>query len=161
MENTPQPTDQQEHLLDDFDVTLVRADGGKRLANYIVDLISFYLFIILLLRFLVLAFGPLQLDFDGLTLRFLSVVLYIFFYGAFESITGGKTPGKYLTGTRAVKPDGTRITWDVAFTRSLSRIVPFEPFSALGSPAYPWHDRWAKTYVIDERRSRLPQRRGE
>jgi RDD family len=71
----------------------------------------------------------------GLTLRFLSVVLYIFFYGAFESITGGKTPGKYLTGTRAVKPDGTRITWDVAFTRSLSRIVPFEPFSALGSPA--------------------------
>jgi uncharacterized RDD family membrane protein YckC len=161
MENTPQPPDQQEHILDDFDVTLAQADSGKRLVNYIVDLISFYLFLILLVRFLVLAFGPLQLDLDGLTLRFLSLVLYVFFYGAFESITGGKTPGKYLTGTRAVNSNGTRITWDVAVTRSLSRVVPFEPLSAFGSPTYPWHDRWAKTYVVDERRSRLPQRRAE
>ncbi|HEX9513187.1 MAG TPA: hypothetical protein VF939_22005 [Puia sp.] len=33
--------------------------------------------------------------------------------------------------------------------------VPFEVFSALGSPCHPWHDRWTDTLVIDERLSQL------
>jgi hypothetical protein len=36
------------------------------------------------------------------------------------------------------------------------RLVPFEQFSALGSPSYPWHDRWTKTIVIDEKLTTLP-----
>ena len=61
-----------------------------------------------------------------------------------------------MNGTRAVNEDGTRITFKTALLRSLSRLVPFEAFSALGAnPPYPWHDRWTGTYVIDETQSRL------
>jgi hypothetical protein len=32
-------------------------------------------------------------------------------------------------------------------------MVPFEAFSALGTPSYPWHDKWTRTVVIDEKAS--------
>ena len=44
----------------------------------------------------------------------------------------------------------------IAFLRSLCRLVPFEPFSALKKPSYPWHDRWTRTLVIVEKLSNLP-----
>ncbi len=58
-----------------------------------------------------------------------SVMFDVLLLAAFESFTGGKTPGKYITGTRAINDDGTRISFKTALLRSLSRIVPFEVFS--------------------------------
>jgi uncharacterized RDD family membrane protein YckC len=82
---------------------------------------------------------------------------YILFRAAFEGFTGGKTIAKFINGTRAVNEDGSRINFKTALLRSLSKAVPFEAFSALGaSPPYPWHDKWTKTYVVDEKQSRLP-----
>jgi uncharacterized RDD family membrane protein YckC len=75
---------------------------------------------------------------------------------AVEYFTHGKTLGKLFTRTRAVNDDGTRLTPKTAFLRSICRIIPFEAFSALGSPCYPWHDKLSKTYVIDDRTSSLP-----
>jgi len=63
-----------------------------------------------------------------------------------EGATGGKSIGKIITRSKAVKEDGTSITWNDALLRSLSRIVPFEPFSAFGGQ--PWHDRWTNTKVV-------------
>jgi uncharacterized RDD family membrane protein YckC len=62
---------------------------------------------------------------------------------------GGRTLGKLITGSKAVREDGTSLTWKDACLRSLSRMVPFEPFSALGGA--PWHDRWTKTTVVRTR----------
>ncbi len=73
-----------------------------------------------------------------------------------EAAFKGKSLGKLITGTRAVNEDGTNVTVKAAFFRGLSRAVPFNAFSALGNPTYPWHDKWTKTYVIDERESNRP-----
>jgi uncharacterized RDD family membrane protein YckC len=67
-----------------------------------------------------------------------------------EGSAKGKTLGKLITGTRALKMDGGNLTWKVAFMRSLCRIVPFEAFSAFGGN--PWHDRWTDTIVVKERK---------
>jgi uncharacterized RDD family membrane protein YckC len=159
---TPPHQTEGEHLLDDIGYTLYQAASGKRLANYLIDYAIFYL----TYRFLL--FNP------AVSLLILvrqyshsSAAVYIGAYllayiwsfalkAAFETFTGGKTIAKFITRTRAVNEDGSRITAKTAVLRSLSRWVPFEVFSALGSPCYPWHDRWTKTYVVDERISSLP-----
>ncbi|WP_431211724.1 RDD family protein [Puia sp. P3] len=77
--------------------------------------------------------------------------------GLIEGLTRGKSLGHLLTGTRTVNGDGTRISFKTAILRGLTRAVPFEVFSALGSAAYPRHDRWTRTIVVDERVSSLPE----
>ena len=67
----------------------------------------------------------------------------------FEKLFKGYTVGKLITGTRAIREDGKELTFKNAILRSLSRMVPFEPFSAFGGS--PWHDRWTKTRVIKSR----------
>jgi uncharacterized RDD family membrane protein YckC len=162
MENTLQGTPYQEHLLDDFDYTLVLAPSGKRFANYIVDVIVFYIawkvfFYCLGLKIAMTMIGP---D-DGKAAIYLKVFLIAFVFelglmSAIEFFGGGRSIGKLLTRTRAVNDDGTPITFKTALLRRLTRMVPFEAFSALGSQAIPWHDRWTNTCVIQERDSTLP-----
>jgi uncharacterized RDD family membrane protein YckC len=153
----------QQHLFADPEYQIVQASGGKRFANYLIDLIVFYL-----LAFMTgIVIGMLSPDtinsideenteFNIVTnLAFISIfVLYMF---GTEAIFKGKTLGKLITGTRAVNEDGSNISIKTALLRGLSRVVPFEAFSALGSPSHPWHDKWTNTYVIDERKSNRPE----
>ncbi len=81
--------------------------------------------------------------------RIITLLLYGLFMGTIEAITKGRSLGKLITKTKAVNEDGTSISVSTAFTRGLSRAVPFNSFSALGNPPHPWHDKWTKTYVID------------
>lgn len=74
---------------------------------------------------------------------------YLIYYTFCERLFKGVTIGKLLTGTRAIRNDGTDLTFRDAILRSLSRIVPFEVFSGLGQ--VPWHDSWTKTTVIKAR----------
>jgi len=163
MENTYTPAAPEEDMLDPADVVqLVQASTGKRLFNYIVDsVISYAIFRLVIFQLLVsllTAIYPYVNSKAGIyTISYLLVIsFYILFRTALEGFTGGKTIAKLMNGTRAVNEDGTRITFKTALLRSLSWSVPFEAFSALGSnPPHPWHDRWTKTYVIDERQSSL------
>ena len=84
------------------------------------------------------------------------VLFFVLVQSTLETLCHGKTLGKWMTGTRAVKQDGTPVDGQTAFLRGFYRLIPFEAFSALGAPSFPWHDRWTKTYVIDERESSLP-----
>ena len=74
---------------------------------------------------------------------------YLVYYTFCEKLFKGYTLGKLLTGTKAIRNDGGELTFKDAILRSLSRIVPFEVFSALGIK--PWHDRWTDTRVIKSR----------
>lgn len=74
---------------------------------------------------------------------------YLFYYTICEKAFNGYTLGKLITGTKAIRIDGEPLTLKDAFLRSLSRIVPFEVFSALGNR--PWHDSWTKTTVVKTR----------
>lgn len=56
--------------------------------------------------------------------------------------------GKMVSQSVVVDEYGNKPTaWQV-FLRSISRAVPFEQFSCLGTPSRGWHDKWASTYVI-------------
>ncbi|GAB4093898.1 RDD family protein [Flaviaesturariibacter terrae] len=155
----PMHTTEEQDLFTDMQPELVQADSGKRLLNLIIDRVAFYgfLFVVGMVLGLITprAVGFFQSIADNpIVDALLTMLLYALYMGAQEALFKGKTLGKLITGTRAVYQDGGSINASTAFTRGLSRIVPFEPFSALGSPTYPWHDKWTDTFVIDEKKSR-------
>lgn len=149
---------ESQNLLVDFEDTYTRASHGKRFANYIIDIIAFYILISLVAVFWVMVSPETFEDIMGNELnlfvdQLISLTLYASFMFAQESIFKGRSIGKFITGTRAVAQEGTPITQRQAMLRALSRAVPFSAFSALGSPCNPWQDKWTDTMVIDIRRS--------
>ena len=146
---------EQESFLSELEFIPVRASTGKRFLNYLIDLIGFYfLFIVFGVAAEISSPGTLAaVNGNDIGINLLMRIVYLAIFGlyifAMEAIFKGRTIGKFITGTKAVNEDGTNISIETAFHRGMSRAVPFEPFSAFGSPSYPWHDRWTKTYVID------------
>jgi len=149
----------QQHLFADPAYQCVQASGGKRFANYLIDLIVFFI-IVFIAAFVVGMLNPQTINsiaeentgIDIIENLVYTAIFTLYLFGT-EAIFKGKTVGKLITGTRAVNEDGSNITAKTALLRSLSRIVPFEVLSALGSPSYPWHDKWSKTYVVNYVRS--------
>ncbi len=80
---------------------------------------------------------------------FLSLAINLVYYTCSEKLFKGFTLGKLITGTQAIRTDGLPLTWRNALLRTLTRWVPFEPFSAISNS--PWHDRWTSTQVIKKR----------
>ena len=151
-----------QHLFPEAEYHLVHASSGKRFANYIIDLVAFYalLFVsgIVIAILNPSAINSISEESTDLNLweNLLIIFIFVLYIFAIEAIFKGKTLGKLITGTRAVNEDGSNISIKAAFLRGLCRAVPFEAFSALGTPAYPWHDKWSKSYVIDEKESNRP-----
>ena len=162
MEETYAHPESDENILDNVYYTFTQASSGKRFANYLIDRIAVYLvWNYLLLKLMMPVLRLVYRTTQSMELLYacsyaFTIAFFVFILAVVESFTGGKTLGKLITGTRAVTQDGGRITAKNAILRALSRLVPFEPFSALGTPCFPWHDRWTKTYVIDEKLTTLP-----
>ena len=147
------------------------ASAGKRFANYLIDIIIFSIILVFLIMFLGPVFPSIARLPDMQQASFLDQLMMKFVYGLYisimETLLKGKTIGKYITETRAVDEEGYPVNNQTAFARGLIRIIPFEEISALTlafaplsllSP-YPWHDRWSKSIVIDERKSTLPAKK--
>jgi len=135
------------------------ASTGQRFANYLIDIIIFYVVLFAIGTAIGLGYVASETTLDsrgtsltgsGFTDYVLIYAIYIFCYTLFEGASKGRTVGKWITGTKAVAENGADINWGDAFKRSLSRIVPFEPLSAFGG--HPWHDRWTHTKVIKVRK---------
>jgi uncharacterized RDD family membrane protein YckC len=153
----------EQHLFADNEYQLVQASGGKRFANYIIDLIVFYALLfgsgVIIGLLNPAAFDSIPEDDNfgyNLLDRLLGLILYGLYMFIVEALFKGKSLGKIITGTRAVNEDGSNISAKTALLRGLSRAVPFNAFSALGTPSYPWHDKWSNSYVIDEKESNRP-----
>ena len=150
---------EQQSYLSDIEFNPVFASPGQRFLNYLIDVIIFYVIIVVFLAGLFYSSGETYKSIStpsrSLLERLVYVILFVIFYTLCEIIFNGRTIGKFITGTKAVNEDGTEIESKTIFLRSLSRIVPFEPFSALGNPSRPWHDKWTRTYVIDIRKTAL------
>ena len=141
----------------------VNAPIGARFLNFLIDnlLMRFVLtYATSYLIGIILAFAaPDFIDkltysegFNGTLILFALIVgylNYILYYTICETAFKGYTLGKLITGTRAIREDGQPLTFRDALLRSLSRLVPFEPLSALWGN--PWHDTWTKTRVIKSR----------
>lgn len=132
------------------------ASKNKRLANFIIDyIIRIILMVVLglIVGFCAFFAGNDEIinDLDNmnrmgeLLLDFLFLLIY---YVVFESING-RTIGKYITNTKVLMIDGSKAESEKILWRTLSRIVPFEFLSFLGSDDKGWHDRWTDTVVVD------------
>jgi uncharacterized RDD family membrane protein YckC len=145
------------NLLSDFNSSLVQASTGKRFANYLIDALTFYIVLVCIFFIWAVTATESFREFqyyvrdNTITIRLVSYLTYGFYMFLVEGIFKGRSLGKLITGTRAVNEDGTRIGVKQALLRSLSRLVPFEAFSALGNPSFPWHDSWTHTMVVNER----------
>jgi uncharacterized RDD family membrane protein YckC len=156
----------QKDLLVDNELYLEQASSSKRFANYIIDVIVFYV-IAIVIGILIALSSPETIEsldtespMGSLTDRLISLVFFGIYGGIMEGLLKGRSIGKFITRTRAVNQDGTTISFGTAFIRGFSRAVPFNAFSALGTPCFPWHDRWSNTYVIDIKTSTLPDNIG-
>lgn len=154
-----------QHLLGDIEqeTYLEPASKGARLLNYIIDIIAFYAITFVIsfvwgLSMLSSNTQPIEETADynqhegttQLILLFSFLLIILAYYTLMEGFTKGRTIGKFFTGTQAVHIDGSNISFKQAFLRSISRFVPFEPFSAFGYA--PWHDSWTDTIVIKKKK---------
>ncbi|GGE57199.1 putative RDD family membrane protein YckC [Pedobacter psychrotolerans] len=140
---------------EEVDFEYCRATSGLRLTNYIIDMIFFYM-IMFGLGFVIGILSPSLLNvFDGLMGRLISLILYGISMSIIEGISNGKSIGKLITGTKAINLDGTDMNFGQAFTRNIIRAIPFNAFSAFGTPCNPWHDRLSNTIVVEEKKVAL------
>lgn len=148
-------------LLQEYEneIHLVPVSAGIRFANYLIDVIVFYILMIGFGAAWGLSLASRATDAYEVqeTVNNSTVFLYMVsfftllaYYLIFEGATKGRTLGKLITGTVAVKDDGSAITFKDALLRTLCRLIPFEPFSAFGGR--PWHDSITHTMVIKKPR---------
>ena len=158
----------QPNLLNEDEIyrsALMPTSKGKRFANYIIDWISFYIFIF----GSVIIIGGIMAIFDAesslsffqkfdnippILDKIVTLFLYGFYMSMVEILFQGKSFGKFITKTRAVSWDGSKPTINQFVTRGFSRAVPFDGFSFLGDNSNGWHDKWSDTMVVDS--SSLP-----
>jgi uncharacterized RDD family membrane protein YckC len=143
------PTTNEPNLLVDLEqeLNLEPASMGQRFANFIVDYIVaiiIYVGITIMMLFFSASDGS-ELEEEGFGSIFISLFSFVAVYTLTEFLGKGKTLGKLITRTRAVRNDGGLLTFKDALLRSLIRLVPFEVFSGFGT--YTWHDQWTNTMV--------------
>jgi|RhiMethySRZTD1v2_1073278.scaffolds.fasta_scaffold73036_3 uncharacterized RDD family membrane protein YckC len=125
----------------------VEASKGLRLANLALDYVGFMLLSLVL--GVVLALAGLEDVLEGANDTLVGVFVIAGYYLGFEGLFG-RTPGKFVTGTKVVDVNGGPPRFTQILGRTFSRLVPFEAFSFLGSDTG-WHDRWSDTRVVRTR----------
>lgn len=145
--------EQETNVLHEFNEPAFEyASVGQRIANYLIDLVAFYLLVSLAGIFIGLYYvstgETLNQESGGFVAvtYLVSFALFFIYYTLFEG-SKGKTLGKLITKTKVVQEDGEPMTYGKAFLRTLSRLVPFEAFSVFFGIKM-WHDSWTKTMVV-------------
>lgn len=136
-------------------IALNKASTGKRFANFIID-VAFYVILSYIVGIIIgviwVFTSPSTLyeleNIHPLWERLFGLIIIVIYYTTFEALTG-RTLGKYITKTIVVTEDGRKPDFNTILKRSLSRCIPFEPLSFLGSEAKGWHDKITKTTVIN------------
>lgn len=130
------------------------ANAERRLANLVIDQVAasacgFLVFIIAAFVFgIFLGLGGAD-DAESTLVSIAMILMFpgsMLYYIVAEALFKGQTLGKLITGTRAVRLDGSPVTWKDALLRTLCRMVPFEVFSGLDTIT--WHDKWTGTRVV-------------
>lgn len=131
------------------------ASQGKRFANYILDIIFFYIFsfvvgVLLAVISTITSTSLLSfLDEDNKLKNYaFGFVIMMTYFLIFEGITG-RSLAKYITKTKVVDERGQKPDFGTIFIRTLCRFIPFEVFSFLSSDATGWHDTISKTRVVE------------
>jgi len=134
-----------------------QAEKILRFVNAIIDYFISYLVIIFLFSAIIIAYTFLSgTDYDAnadaiaemprLLDRIITGIFYASLMFLVEFATGGRSLGKFITGTMVVKEDGSLPSSQDLLKRNFSRIVPFDTLSFLGTRG--WHDSWSDTKVV-------------
>ena len=130
------------------------ASKGQRLLNFVIDLFIIYVIEISIGTTIILIGDLTKSDTATNWVSSLSVVesfffglVILFFYYLITEMYFSRTFGKYFTKTMVVKHEGSRPNMKSIIVRTLSRLIPFEPFSFLTSKRG-WHDILSVTYVV-------------
>jgi len=144
---------EQTNLLNEFsEPTFEYASAGQRFVNYLIDLIIFYVLMFIVGIFIGIAAVAGVASTESVAITILTYVFAIAFYLLYYTLlegSKGKTLGKLVSKTKVITEDGTPMTYNKAFFRSLSRLVPFEPLSVFFGLKM-WHDQWTNTMVVKD-----------
>lgn len=150
------------HLLDRnelLSIEYIPASRGQRFANYLLDLVVF--FILLAAFFFTMGLvqallGSSQAEeavdpsSDGVVETALFYSLYALYYVFFEALVG-KTPGKMITKTHVIHENGQPISFGQALGRTLCRFIPFDALTfLLNVSGRGMHDSLPKTWVVQD-----------
>jgi len=124
---------------------IVPATSGKRIGNFIIDLIIVYTL------FYIIGMSELRTLIEN-DQRSVFLVIYLLYYIILEG-GFGQTLGKFITETKAVNNDGSALTFERVIGRSLCRFIPIELLSFVGRRPRGWHDSFSKTMVISIKKS--------
>lgn len=143
-------------VFDEFEKTMCESAGqGQRFTNYIIDLIAFYIFIIIvgaIIGVIIAIANPLalsDLENGGILMNYLIGFIFgVIYYTLIEFVTGGRSLGKVITKTKVITIDGDKPNFKTFLIRALCRFIPLELFSFLGSTDSGWHDSISRTRVV-------------
>ncbi|GAB1594643.1 RDD family protein [Lysobacter claricitrinus] len=122
------------------------AGKGRRFLTMLVDNILYYAACVAAV-IVVMTFAGAD-AINGARVYAVTLPMFVLYYSGFEALFG-RTPGKFICGTRVVTEHGAAPSFGQALGRTISRMIPFEPFSVLFSEeGRGWHDSIAKTKVI-------------
>ncbi|MGG5210987.1 RDD family protein [Chryseobacterium sp. MIQD13] len=128
-----------------------RASKGARFANYLIDLVAFYIaFFVILMILMVIspAYREWITNTSDIVQRLIGIISYILFTFFIEAVTGGRSLGKLITGTRVIMTDGQKPSVGDYFLRNIIRgIILVDQLSFLGENGF--HDNWSNTRVIN------------
>ncbi|MFV8341846.1 RDD family protein [Flavobacterium sp. XS2P39] len=131
------------------------ASKSQRLLNFSIDLLIIY-FIEITIGTTIIIIGDLTNSYgasnwvESLSLieSFFFGLIVLFFYYGITEMYFSRTFAKYFTKTIVVKYDGSKPNMKSIVIRTVSRLIPFEPFSFLASDSRGWHDVLSVTYVV-------------
>lgn len=135
-----------------------KANMGKRFLNYVIDLafatvVIFFIFFLFGFISYVITWGANSESTEEISTmsplvnQLIFLFLYVMILFITEKFSKGRSLGKWITGTKVVKRDGTDLTTDDLLKRNFSRAVPFDQLSFLGNVG--WHDSWSDTRVVN------------
>jgi uncharacterized RDD family membrane protein YckC len=131
------------------------ASKGQRFLNFIIDMVIVYIIEITIGTTIIiigdLTNGHFLSDWVKTITKiegFFFGLIILFFYYGFTEMYFSRTFAKYITKTVTVKKDGSKPNSRAFIIRTLCRLIPFEPFSFLGSNPRGWHDTISDTYVV-------------
>ncbi|MFN3866633.1 MAG: RDD family protein [Demequina sp.] len=129
--------------MDDIDDEILTGEGvvlstgsasvTMRMLSGLIDLVAYAVPALLAIAAIERAVAPLNDALVRATLIMTAVVMLVVVPALVETLTRGRSPGRYAAGLRVVRDDGGPVSFRHAFTRSLVGLV--EVFGTLGMAA--------------------------
>jgi len=125
---------------------IIPASQGRRLLNLLIDLTAYtvlYIIIFIIIDSFGYALTPNE--------QYAVTILTFLGYYTLTEFAYSKSLGKLVTRTKVIHRSGDELTFNQAFWRSVTRLIPFEILSHGSNHPIGWHDKISRTIVIKDK----------